>query len=98
MAAFALAVKGVLQVRPPGLGAEAMAGLALLDHLPLPPDIAPALVLVMAAVAGHPPGLMPGMAEGHRRLLPRAWHRHPQPAGGGRFRPAPALGPEDREQ
>jgi hypothetical protein len=97
MAAFTLPVKGVFQVGAPGLRAKTMAGLALLDRLPSLPDIAPALVLMMAAAAIHAPRLMPGMAESHRRLLPGAGHGNQQPAGRRRLHPAPGLGPQDPE-
>ncbi len=77
VAALALAVKGVLQVETPGLPPGAVAVPAGSDRLPLPPGIAPALVLVMAADAGHAGSFMPGMAKGYRRLLPGTgyWNR-----------------------
>ena len=61
-------MKGILGVQAAGLRRQAVAGLALLHRLPLAPDVAPALIVVMALGAAHSPGFMHLMAELDRRL------------------------------
>lgn len=68
MAPFTLALKGILQGRGPGLGPEAVAGLAFLHRLPLVPSIAPTPIVVVALGAGHPAGFMDLVTELHRGL------------------------------
>jgi hypothetical protein len=75
MAAFTLAMIGVLHVRAAALRPQTVAGLALGHRLAFTPDVAPALVVMMALGAGHPPGFVDPVAELHRRLTPGPGHR-----------------------
>ena len=68
MAAFTLAMIRVFQIQAAGLRPQTVAGLALCHRLPFLPDVAPALVVVMALGAGYPPVFVDPVAELHRRL------------------------------
>jgi len=70
MAPFTLAMISVLHIQAAGLRPQTVAGLALCHRLPFMPDVAPALVVVMALGAGHTPGFVHPVAELHRRLRP----------------------------
>ena len=74
MAAFTLAMISVLHIQAAGLRSQAVAGLALCHRLAFMPDVAPALVIVMALGAGHTLGLVHPVAELHRRLTPGPGH------------------------
>jgi hypothetical protein len=58
MAPFTLAMIGVLQIEAARLRPQPVAGLAFGHRHPFLPDVAPALVVVMALSAGHPPDFM----------------------------------------
>jgi hypothetical protein len=68
MAAFTLAMICVFHVQAAGLRLQTVAGLALGHRLPFLPDVAPALVVVMALGAGYPPVFVDPVAELHRRF------------------------------
>jgi hypothetical protein len=70
MTGLALTMHGILQIRAPGLGGDPMASLAFLHRQSLAPDIAFALVGVMALLTGYPPRFMALMTEPDRRPLP----------------------------
>ncbi len=94
VAALALQVQGALEVRLLPFREEAVAFGAALHRLALAPDVAPALVDVMALSAGDAPFLVAAVAEGHQRLFPGPPRRHPQQAGGGRLGGGTADGPQ----
>ena len=97
MAAFTLAMQGILQIRAPRLGAESMASQAFFYRLPLFPDVAPALVFMMTALASHPARFVHPVAKAHRRLLPGASYRDGQGAGGRGFITRAALSSQDTQ-
>lgn len=97
MAAFTLAMQGILHIRAPRLGAESMASEAFFYRLPLFPDVAPALVFVMTTLASHPALFVHPVAKAHRRLLPGASYRNGQGAGGRGFITRTALSSQDTQ-
>jgi hypothetical protein len=76
MAPFTLAMKGILQVRGPGLSPESVAGPAWLHRLALVPNIAPVPIVVVALGAGHPASFMDLVTELHRGLTVAARDSH----------------------
>jgi hypothetical protein len=81
MATLALPVKGIFNIQAVALMKQAMASLAFLHRLPLPPDIAPALIVVVTLGAAYPAFLVEAVAEPHRGLFPRALESNGEPTG-----------------
>ena len=69
MAPLALAMVGVLHIQAGGFRPQAVAGLTFFNRQSFMPEVASALVLVMALGARHSPGFVGPVAELHRRLL-----------------------------
>ena len=69
VAALTLAMKGILYIRTPPLGEKAVTGVALLHRLPLLPEVAPPLILMMTLPASQLPRLVEAMAEPYRRFF-----------------------------
>ena len=95
MAPFTLAMISVLHVQAAGLRPQTVAGLALCHRLPFMPDVAPALVVVMALSAGHPPGFVHPVAELHRRLTAGPGHGDFQETVRRGLGERAAVGPQD---
>ena len=74
MTPFTLAMISVLRLEAAGFRPQTVTGLALGHRLPFMPDVAPALVIVMALSAGHTPSFVHPVAELHRRLAPGTGH------------------------
>jgi len=79
MTAFALPVKGILDVQPAGLRHKAVTGLTFFYRLTLFPEITASLVVMMANLAGNAVfGVLP-MAEPDRRFFRQTRFLNPQP-------------------
>jgi hypothetical protein len=70
MAALALAVKSIFQVRHAGPGLDRVAIITFLNRQPLPPDIATAGIVMMAGGAGQAGGIVGLVLEKHRAFGP----------------------------
>jgi hypothetical protein len=97
MAALALAVKGILYVRTPGLGRKAVTAGALLYREPLAPEVPGALIVMVALGASHPPFFMETVVEPYRGLFPGALEGDFQPGGCRRLVKRCALDPPSPE-
>ena len=98
MAPFTLAMISVLQIQAASLRPQAVAGLAFCHRLPFMPDVAPALVVVMALGAGHTPGLVDPVAEFHRRFTAGPGHGDFQETVRRGLGERAAMGPQEAQR
>ena len=91
--ALTLPMIGILEIGPPPLCLEVVAGAALLYGLPLLPKIAFALPFMVALPAVDAPVFVQLMVKPHRRFFPMPLPNDAQPASSRGLGGEPGLGP-----